>query len=79
MVTFWQSVSDDGDQFASTPEIAAILARLHALTAPEDLHLPALDPFANAAQRIDANTWLTPDDRAFLTATSPGCRTPTRA
>jgi hypothetical protein len=34
VVTFWQSVSDDGDQFASTPEIAAILARLHRLTAP---------------------------------------------
>jgi aminoglycoside phosphotransferase (APT) family kinase protein len=69
VVTFWQSVSDDGDQFASTPEIAAILARLHHLTAPEDLHLPTLDPFANAVQRIDANTWLTPDDRAFFTAT----------
>jgi thiamine kinase-like enzyme len=69
VVTFWQSVSDDGDQFASTPEIAAILARLHHLTAPEDLHLPTLDPFANAAQRIDANTWLTADDNAFFTAT----------
>jgi len=69
LVTFWQSVSDDGDQFASTPEIAAILARLHHLTAPENLNLPLLDPFASATQRIDANTWLTPSDRAFLTAT----------
>lgn len=69
VVTFWQSVSDGGDQFASTSEIAAILARLHHLTAPEDLHLPTLDPFANAAQRIDANTWLTADDNAFFTAT----------
>ncbi len=69
VVTFWQSVSDDGDQFASTPEIAAILARLHRLTAPEDLDLPPLDPFASAVQRIDANTWLTPNDRAFLTGT----------
>jgi hypothetical protein len=43
VVTFWQSVSDDGDQFASTPEIAAILARLHRLTAPRDLRLPPLD------------------------------------
>src|SRR5690242_410718 len=58
VVTFWQSVSDDGDQFASTPEIAAIIARLHRLTAPESLALPPLDPFANAVQRIDANTWL---------------------
>jgi aminoglycoside phosphotransferase (APT) family kinase protein len=69
VVTFWQSVSDDGDQFASTAEIAAILARLHCLTAPEDLHLPPLDPFANAVQRVDANTWLSPDDRSFFTAT----------
>jgi aminoglycoside phosphotransferase (APT) family kinase protein len=69
VVTFWQSVSDDGDQFASTPEIAAIIARLHHLTAPEDLHLPPLDPFARAAERIDANTWLTHDARSFLTAT----------
>ena len=59
LVTFWQSVSDDGDQFASTPEIAAVLARLHRLTAPEALHLLPLDPFASAVQRIDANTWLT--------------------
>ena len=67
VVTFWESVSDDGDQFASTSEIADIIARLHHLTAPESLSLPPLDPFANAVQRIDANTWLTPDDRAFLT------------
>jgi Ser/Thr protein kinase RdoA (MazF antagonist) len=69
VVTFWRSVSDDGDQFASTPEIAAILSRLHNLTALEGLDLPSLDPFANAVQRIGANTWLTPDDRAFFTAT----------
>lgn len=69
VVTFWRSVSDDGDQFASTPEIAAVLARLHHLTAPEGLHLPPLDPFGNAVQRIGANTWLTADDSAFLTAT----------
>ena len=69
IVTFWQAVSEDGDQYASTPEIAEILARLHQLTAPENLHLPPLVPFANAAQRIDASTWLTPGDRSFLTAT----------
>jgi aminoglycoside phosphotransferase (APT) family kinase protein len=69
VVTFWQSVSDDGDQFASTPEIAAILATLHRLTAPESLHLLPLDPFASAVERLEANTWLAPGDRAFLTAT----------
>jgi aminoglycoside phosphotransferase (APT) family kinase protein len=68
VVTFWQSVSDEGDTFASTAEIAAVIARLHRLTAPESLHLPALDPFANAVQRLEANTWLTEDDRAFLVA-----------
>jgi aminoglycoside phosphotransferase (APT) family kinase protein len=69
VVTFWESVSDDGDQFASTPEIAGIIARLHRLTPPEALQLPPLDPFGNAVQRLEANSWLTPDDRAFLTAT----------
>jgi aminoglycoside phosphotransferase (APT) family kinase protein len=68
-VTFWDAVSDDGDQFASAPEIADVLARLHKLTAPDDLHLPPLDPFANATQRISANTWLTEPDRSFLTDT----------
>jgi Ser/Thr protein kinase RdoA (MazF antagonist) len=69
VVTFWQAVSDDGDQFANTAEIAAVIARLHHLTAPVSLGLPALDPFANAVERIDGNTWLTPDDRSFFTAT----------
>jgi hypothetical protein len=67
-VTFWQPVSDNGDQFAST-EIAAILARLHHLTVPAGLHLPPLDPFASAVQQIGASTWLTSDDRAFFAAT----------
>lgn len=69
VVTFWQAVSDDGDQFASTVEIAAIIAKLHRLAVPVDLHLPSLDPFANAGPRIDASTWLTPGDRTFFTAT----------
>jgi Ser/Thr protein kinase RdoA (MazF antagonist) len=66
-VTFWVAVSDDGDQFATVAEVADVLRRLHALTAPADLHLPELAPFANAPRRIEANTWLTPEDRAFLT------------
>jgi thiamine kinase-like enzyme len=69
VVTFWQAISDDGDQYASTAEIADVLARLHRLVTPEELHLPPLAPFANAAQRIGANTWLSPDDRSFLTTT----------
>jgi Ser/Thr protein kinase RdoA (MazF antagonist) len=69
VITFWRSVSDDGDQFASTPEIAAILARLHHLAPPADLHLPPLRPFAESIHRLDASTWLTPSDRTYVTAT----------
>jgi aminoglycoside phosphotransferase (APT) family kinase protein len=69
VVTFWESLSDDGDHFASTPEIAAVLVRLHQLTAPATLQLPQLDPFARAAERIESNTWLTLQDQDFFTAT----------
>jgi len=67
VVTFWEALSDDGDQYATVREVAEVLARLHALTAPDSLHLPAVAPFENAAHRIEVNDWLTPDDRAFLT------------
>lgn len=66
-ITFWQSVSDDGDQYATVGEVAEVLAELHGLTAPADLHLPTLAPFDKAANRITANDWLSPDDRLFLT------------
>src|ERR1017187_2436924 len=69
LVTFWEAVSDDGDQYASVAAVADVLGKLHKLTAPDDLHLPELSPFANASHRIKANTWLSPQDRAFLTAT----------
>ena len=74
VVTFWQAISDDGDQYASTLEIAEVLRKLHQLTAPEDLQLPPLAPFANAAQRIDANNWLSLGERSFLTATLSAMR-----
>lgn len=67
VVTFWRALSDDGDQYASTAEIAEVLARLHRLVAPEELRLPPLEPFASAAGRIGASSWLGQDDRAFLT------------
>ena len=67
VVTFWDALSDDGDQYATVREVAEVLARLHALTAPDSLRLPDLAPFENAAHRIEVNDWLTPDDRAFLT------------
>ena len=68
IVTFWEAVSDNGDQYASTTEVAEVLLKLHMLTAPEDLRLPELAPFASAPQRIEASTWLSPQDRAFLTS-----------
>jgi aminoglycoside phosphotransferase (APT) family kinase protein len=66
-VTFWESVSYDGQQYATVAEVAEVLARLHRLVAPADLHLPELAPFKNAAQRIAANVWLNSGDREFLT------------
>jgi hypothetical protein len=38
------------------------------MTAPEDLGLPALEPFSNAGQRIAESRWLTEDDRAWMTS-----------
>jgi aminoglycoside phosphotransferase (APT) family kinase protein len=67
VATFWGAVSDDGDQYATVGEVAEILVKLHALRAPDSLHLPALAPFENAGRRIEVNDWLTPGDRAFLT------------
>jgi aminoglycoside phosphotransferase (APT) family kinase protein len=66
VVTFWDAVSDDGDRYATVGQVAEVLVRLHALTAPDSLHLPPLAPFENAARRIDANDWLSQDDRGFL-------------
>jgi aminoglycoside phosphotransferase len=68
-VTFWQAVSDDGDEFASVGEVAQVLMELHKLIAPDDLGLPSLEPFDKAAKRIEANDWLSSADRDFLTET----------
>jgi aminoglycoside phosphotransferase (APT) family kinase protein len=71
VVTFWEAVSDDGDTYASTSEVAEVLVRLHALDAPADLGLEPTCPFDRADDRIEATTWLTQDDRAFLRARLP--------
>jgi aminoglycoside phosphotransferase (APT) family kinase protein len=68
-VTFWQAVSDDGDEYASVGEVAQVLVELHRLVAPNDLGLPPLEPFDKAAKRIEANDWLSSTDRGFLTET----------
>ena len=63
-VTFWEALSDE---YATIDEVADVLARLHKLEAPGGLHLPELDPFANADKRIAGSDWLSPDDREFMT------------
>jgi aminoglycoside phosphotransferase (APT) family kinase protein len=67
VATFWRSVSEDGQQYATVAEVAEVLAWLHRLVAPADLRLPELAPFGNAANRIAASAWLVPEDREFLT------------
>lgn len=65
-VTFWEALSDDGDEYASVSEIAEILAKLHALEPPPGLELPEHAPFENARHRIESSTGISDDDRCFL-------------
>jgi len=67
-VTFWEALSDDGDEYASVGEIAEVLARLHVLEPPPELELPAHAPFINARHRIESSTGISEDDRCFLAA-----------
>jgi aminoglycoside phosphotransferase (APT) family kinase protein len=67
-VTFWEAVSDDGDQYATIGQVAEVIARLHTMAAPDDLRLPVLEPFRDAGQRIAESRWLTGDDRAWMTS-----------
>lgn len=67
VITFWESVSDYGEQYATVAEVAQVLAKLHALVAPGSLRLPALAPFENSGKRIATSKWLSPEDRKFLT------------
>jgi aminoglycoside phosphotransferase (APT) family kinase protein len=66
-VTFWEAVSD-GEQYATIDQVAEVIARLHKMTAPDDLCLPALEPFRNAGRRIAESRWLTGDDRTWMTS-----------
>jgi Ser/Thr protein kinase RdoA (MazF antagonist) len=67
-VTFWEAVSDDGDEYATVIQVADVIAQLHALHAPDKLRLPELDPFAEAGGRIASSAWLTASDQAFMTS-----------
>lgn len=63
-VTFWEALSDE---YAVIEEVADVFARLHKLTAPSDLRLPELEPFANADKRISGSDWLSREDREYMT------------
>jgi aminoglycoside phosphotransferase (APT) family kinase protein len=65
-VTFWEALSDDGEEYATIGEVADVIARLHRLSAPSGLRLPELEPFANADGRIAESRWLTEDDRSWM-------------
>jgi aminoglycoside phosphotransferase (APT) family kinase protein len=66
VVTFWHALSDDGADYGTTAEVAALLVRLHGLTPPARLELPELRPFGRVAPRIDGAMWLSEVDREFL-------------
>jgi aminoglycoside phosphotransferase (APT) family kinase protein len=66
VVTFWEALSDNGDDWASAAEVADVLRRLHSLEPPADLNLPALSPFDTAEHRVHASSGLDSDDQEFL-------------
>jgi len=74
-VTFWEALSDTGDEYATIDQVADVIARLHKLTPPEGLVLPPLEPFADADQRITKSRWLTEDDRTWMTGELARLRT----
>lgn len=66
VVTFWATLADDGTDYGSVAEVANLLKRLHAMSAPSNLGLEELRPFGRAGRRISQATWLNNDDRDFL-------------
>ncbi len=67
-VTFWEALSDSGEEYATIDQVADLIARLHKLTPPASLVLPALEPFDHAEDRIADSRWLTLDDRDWMNA-----------
>jgi len=63
--TFWEALSD-GETYASVPEVAELLRRLHSLAAPNDVKLPVFEPFGRIDKRLEKSKWLTDSDRQFL-------------
>ena len=53
VVTFWESVQDD-EEYATLPELADLLKRLHWLEEPASLGLPYFEPFAKVRASLAA-------------------------
>lgn len=63
-VTFWHELPPH--EPGGVSDIAVALYRLHRLDPPTELELPELAPFVRLAERIEAATTLTDNDRAWL-------------
>jgi thiamine kinase-like enzyme len=67
VVTFWESVQD-AEEYASLPELADLLKRLHWLEEPESLGLPYFDPLAKVRGGLARlGGGVRPEDAAYLT------------
>jgi aminoglycoside phosphotransferase (APT) family kinase protein len=65
VVTFWVNAQDD-EEYASLPELADLLRRLHWLEEPESLGLPYFDPFAKVWGSLRELEGVAEEDLAFL-------------
>jgi aminoglycoside phosphotransferase (APT) family kinase protein len=65
VVTFWDSVQDE-EEFATVPELADLLKRLHWLDEPAALGLPYYEPFARVQASLRALNGVEERDAAYL-------------
>jgi thiamine kinase-like enzyme len=66
-VTFWESVQDE-EEYATLPELADLLKRLHWLEEPESLGLPYFDPLVKTrASLARLGAGVKAEDAAYLT------------
>ncbi|GAA4936022.1 aminoglycoside phosphotransferase family protein [Streptomonospora halophila] len=64
VATLWEEIPDP--TIASTGDLGEMLGRLHALEAPTQMELPALEPLAGVEDYLDSAEGLDADDMAFL-------------
>lgn len=65
LVTFWESVQDE-EEYATLPELADLLKRLHWLEEPASLGLPYFEPFAKVRASLAALDGVPKADAGFL-------------